>query len=133
MTLHIVYNHQCPRCETYYIPYDDDVPCPHCGLIESQRYDFVTEAARSAMYNLRTNGSFMPSAWWVGTLGDHVLHLVFTALEEHRTSGEGEIFAETAFRVFDSMTWENQTHLQHHVTNIAIRVHDELALEKTEY
>jgi len=126
MTAHIVYNHQCPRCETFYVPYDDDVPCPRCGLVEKQRYDFISEAAESALDNLRTHGSYMPAAWWAGSLGDHILYLVFMALEEYQTGGGGELFAEAAFRVFHNMTWEDQPYLQYHVTNIAIRVHDEL-------
>jgi len=129
MTLHIVYNHQCPKCETYYIPYDEDVPCPNCGLVEPERYDFVSEAVRSAQYNLRCNGSYMPSAWWVGTLGDHVLHTIFRLLEEYRVSGEGEIFMECAAREIDEALPATSPHMRNHILNIAIRVYEEMTKE----
>jgi len=132
MTIHVVYNHQCPRCEVSYIPYDQDVPCPCCGFVEEERFDFITEAAQSAEYNLKTQGSYLPASWWAGSLGDHILYLVFTALEEYRTSGEGELFVDTAFRVFHNMTWEPQPHLQQHVMNIAIRVYETLHAGESE-
>lgn len=34
MTMHVVYDHECPACEALYIPYDEDVPCPRCGIVE---------------------------------------------------------------------------------------------------
>ncbi|WXG46619.1 MAG: hypothetical protein WED05_08190 [Candidatus Atabeyarchaeum deiterrae] len=62
MTLHINYDHQCPKCEAYYIPYDD-VPCPRCGLVEKERFDHITRATRSLLFNLDNYGSYVPPAW----------------------------------------------------------------------
>ena len=57
MTLHIDYNHNCSKCETAYIPYDAEVACPKCGLLEPDPYDFVGEAAESALHNLSDQGT----------------------------------------------------------------------------
>ena len=32
MSLHIMYDHQCAKCEAFYIPYEEGVTCPNCGL-----------------------------------------------------------------------------------------------------
>ncbi len=40
MTLHIDYNHNCSECETAYIPYDAEVACPKCGLLEPRPLRF---------------------------------------------------------------------------------------------
>ena len=85
MTLHVHYDHQCPNCMAYYIPYDKDVPCPCCGFVEQERFDFIPQAAMSAHYNLETQGSYVPGAWYTGSLGDHILSLLFPLLEKYRT------------------------------------------------
>jgi len=61
MTLHISYEHKCNQCGTDYIPFDADVPCPKCGLVESERYDFIGAAVRSTLYNLERYGSYQPA------------------------------------------------------------------------
>ena len=88
MTMHIHYNHKCPRCQTDYIPYDKDVACPKCELIETKRFDFVTPVAQSALYNLSQQGSYVPGGWWTGTLGDHLAYFVFQVLDMHKRSKE---------------------------------------------
>jgi hypothetical protein len=51
MTVHASYTHQCPACEAFYIPFDD-VPCPHCGLVEQERDDFIRLAVTSVRWNI---------------------------------------------------------------------------------
>ena len=36
--------HRCGGCGAFYVPYDQDVPCPQCGRLEKQRCDFVARA-----------------------------------------------------------------------------------------
>ncbi|MGB9877236.1 MAG: hypothetical protein ACPLPS_05670 [bacterium] len=62
MTLHIHYDHQCPNCGAFYIPYED-VPCPNCGLMEEERFDFIPQAVESLLYNLHRYGSYFPPAF----------------------------------------------------------------------
>jgi len=84
MSYHVTYNHECPKCGAYYIPFDQAVPCPKCGEVESKRFDFIPEAATSANMNLIYGGRYVPVAWWVGSLGDHILTIIFGLLDEHR-------------------------------------------------
>jgi hypothetical protein len=80
MTVHDNYTHQCPKCEAYYIPYDD-VPCPRCGLVETERYDFIPIALASVRWNIEMYGFYVPGAWFVGGLGDHLLLILFHIFE----------------------------------------------------
>lgn len=85
MTLHVTYEHQCPKCAAYYIPYDEVVPCPQCGLIVKDRFDYIEQAAVSMRFNKR-EGSYIPSipsAWLVGSLGDHILSLLFLIFDAY--------------------------------------------------
>jgi len=88
MTLHIHYDHKCPKCETPYVPYDAEVACPKCGLLEADRYDFVSEAANSALFNLNEFGQYTPMMWMVLSFGDELLSQAFYMLELHRIASE---------------------------------------------
>src|SRR5262245_55607438 len=77
MTMHVVYSHECGACGAYYIPYDIDVPCPKCGIIERARFDYIPQAVASMQVNKESGGAYTPGAWWVGSLGDHILSLLF--------------------------------------------------------
>jgi len=125
MTLHIDYNHQCPRCGALYIPYGTDVACPQCGHVEKERFDFIPKAADSALHNLRA-GSFIPGSWWVGSFGDHVLHILFMILERHRTGNAEESFETVARRFVDAGKWGNQLYAKEHIFQLACDVHQEI-------
>jgi hypothetical protein len=97
MTLHISYRHQCPQCGTEYIPFDTDVPCPKCGLVEADRYDFIRAAVDSSLFNIERYGSYIPWAWIELTFGDKVLSRVFRMLQaghDHRDDGSFETLVD---------------------------------------
>ena len=126
MTLHIRYTHQCPTCEAYYIPYDKDIPCPRCGAVEQVRFDFIPEATASARFNLETQGSYLPGAWYISSLGDHILWLLFGILERYRTNQIKQSFNDAAREMVKKMEWGDQEYLRDHVFKIAVRVYDAL-------
>ncbi len=130
MTLHITYTFQCPECSAYYIPYDQNVPCPKCGKVEEKRYAaFVAEAAHSALYNLRT-GSYVPGAWWVSGLADHILLLLFRIFEQQRLSGKPmpDVLEEWSN---SNIEWGDQEYLKGFVKVLALRVFEQI--EKTKH
>jgi len=59
MTLHIKYDHKCSHCYADYIPYND-VPCPKCGRMERERFDFIPKAIDSIIYNIQHYGRCTP-------------------------------------------------------------------------
>lgn len=130
MTLHVVYNHQCPSCQAYYIPYDERVPCPRCGLIEEERYDYIPQAAASMRYNHRTGGSYTPGAWWVGSLGDHILSLLFGLFDGYEERKGAVGFEEYLVDRLLAMQWGEQEYLREHIHGIALRVREELGREQ---
>ena len=127
MTLHIHYNHTCPKCDAYYIPYDDAVPCPRCGLIETERFDFVPEAARSALFNIQVYGSFVPSAWYVGSYGDHVLMLIFSILEQYRVNKKDTTFQTVVRAIADKMEFGDQEYAREYVVSLSARIFEEIS------
>lgn len=96
MTYHVSFKHKCPKCGAYDIPFDKDVPCPRCGELEEKRFNFIPEAAKSAHFNLTSRGGYVPGAWYVGSLGDHILHILFQVLDYHRKDATGRPFDEVA-------------------------------------
>ena len=126
MTLHIQYNHQCPSCEAYYIPYDSDVPCPQCGLLEKERFDFIPQAAESLLFNKNAYGSYIPLAWYKGSLGDHILYLLFRLFAGYEKQPPSTDFNEFASEVLSDMQWADQQYLCGHVQGIALRIHQDM-------
>jgi predicted nucleic acid-binding Zn-ribbon protein len=126
MSYHISYNHDCPNCGAFYIPFDQAVPCPKCGQVESERFDFIPEAARSARINFMEDGHYVPAAWYVGSLGDHVLSLVFDVLDQHRKDTSGREFSAVAAEALARMDWGEQLYLRDHTHAIACRVREQL-------
>ena len=125
MTLHIYYSHQCPKCAAPYIPYDKDVPCPRCGIVETERYDYVPEAAESLAFNLANYGSYSPLAWAVLSFGDQVLWTLFHVFESYRNSPSDD-FETHAQHVLSRVKFGKQSYLERHILGIALRVREEL-------
>jgi len=126
MTWHIHYDHQCSKCEAHYVPFDDVEPCPQCGEVEAERFDFIPQAAGSALSNTHGDGSYMPGAWFVGSLGDHLLHLLFAILEKHRTSDGSVPFDALARSFVDKMEWGDQEYMRDHLFRMSVRVFEEI-------
>ncbi len=124
MTLHVFYQHQCSSCGAFYIPYDLDIECPNCGVLEKQRFDFIAPAADSALHNFFEYGTYTPKAWYVGSLGDHVLEIIFEILETQRNSEEP--IDEVAKRLVNEMKWGDQLYLKDYTSELAQRVYQKI-------
>ncbi len=131
MTLHIHYDHQCPECGAAYIPYGDDVPCPQCGLREQERFaDFVTQAAGSALYNLRGGGSYMPMAWGCFSLADSILMFLFQMFDGYRAHANGHTFDDFANEFVRKSHFEDTEYLRQYMATLASRVYE--VIEKSQ-
>lgn len=126
MTLHVVYSYTCPQCEAHYIPYDAEVVCPRCGAPSTETFGYISQAAVSIAYNLDRYGTYIPPAWWVGSLGDHILHVLFPVFEKFRLQNTSTDFSEFALMHLSALNWGDQTYLRDHVIRIAGLVYDEI-------
>jgi hypothetical protein len=124
--VHVVFDHQCAACEADYIPYDRDVPCPRCGAVEAERFDFIRQAAKSLRFNKAKDGTFLPPAWWATSLGDQLLGLLFPLFETSDVDRPAD-FDEFAKSWLASMDWGHRPYLKNHVLGMARRLADELA------
>jgi hypothetical protein len=126
MSYHVDYSHVCPTCGAYYIPYDENIPCPRCGVVETERFDFIREATASASVNMQEFASFVRPAWWVGSFADHILQILFFVLEHHRQQTPVRNFSEVAQEALTHMEWGDQVYLRDHIHAIACRVREQL-------
>jgi hypothetical protein len=94
--------------------------------VETERFDYITRAVASAQLNLQMQGSYIPGAWWIGSLGDHILSILFRLLEHHRLIPAGQTFAHMTRASLDRAEWGAQEYLREHVYGIAMRVYAEL-------
>jgi hypothetical protein len=128
VTMHVVYSHECPNCKAYYIPYDADVPCPRCGQLEEERFDYIPEAAASMQVNKMNGGSYTPGAWWVGSLGDHILMLLFGLFDAYEAQQGQAGFEQFLDQQFAQTQWGDQEYMRDHLRGIALRVRQELGV-----
>ncbi len=126
MTLHVVYSYDCPQCQAHYIPYAAGVVCPRCGAASTETFNYIPQAAQSISYNLERYGTYIPPAWWVGSLGDHILSVMFPVFEQFRVQSATSDFSEFALMRFSAMNWGDQLYLRGHVITIATLVYDEM-------
>ena len=129
MTLHTHYNHQCSICDSRYIPYDKDVPCPQCGTIEEERFDFIPRACDSLCFNKKSYGSYLPPAWIAGSIGDHTLNLLFKLFYNYEHQKPPD-FKEFAIVWLSIVNWGDDQYLMDHVLGIAVRLHEEIKRRK---
>ena len=125
MSLHIMYDHQCSKCEAYYIPYEKDIVCPNCGLNEEEVYDITPRLAYSAKYQMDTHGFYTPIAWWTGSFGDHVALLIFKVLDKFYNQ-KNKSFEEVALEHFDSSKWGDQLYMKNHMRELSYKVYLEI-------
>ncbi|EDZ63761.1 hypothetical protein [Sulfurimonas gotlandica] len=123
MSLHIMYDHQCSKCEAFYIPYEKDVSCPNCGLNEEEIYDIVPQLAHSANYQMDTMGFYTPIAWWTGSFGDYVALIIFQILDAYNNQEEEKEFQEIALDYCNNRTWGNQLYMKDHICNLSHKVY----------
>ena len=78
MTTHIrAKKFTCPRCSVELIPFKRDFKCPNCGEPVGEFLDFVPRIFDAMDYHKENYGSFMPPAWYTGSLVDHVSQIIF--------------------------------------------------------
>jgi hypothetical protein len=127
MTLHISYDYKCPECGAMYIPYDDEVCCPKCGLFEQERFsDFVSQAAGSALYNLRGGGSYMPAVWGSFSLADSILMFLFQMFDGYTARDDGVSFDDFATDFVRKSTFEDSEYLRDYMGVLACKVYERI-------
>ena len=125
MSLHIIYDHQCSKCEAYYIPYEEGIVCPNCGLDEKEAYNLVPALANSAKYQMDTVGSYTPIAWWTGSFGDHVALIIFQILDAYDQQEEQD-FQKIAQKHCNKHSWGHQLYMKDHICDLSYKVFLEL-------
>ena len=128
MSLHIMYDHQCQKCEAYYIPYEKDIVCPNCGFNEEEIYNIIPQLAHSANYQMDIHSCYSPIAWWIGSFGDHVALLIFKVLDEFYIQKEKK-FEDVALDYFNNRKWGDQLYIKNHIRDLSYKVY--LEIEKT--
>jgi hypothetical protein len=124
MTLHIFYDHACPDCKAEFIPYLHALPCPQCGAVSQEHFDYVPQAAASLAFNLSSYKSYVPPAWYSGSLGDRLLYLLFRLFESFRQQERSPDFSEFAGIFLSQVKWGDHGYLRNHVAGLALRIHE---------
>ncbi len=126
MTLHSFYDHKCSKCGEPYIPYDKEVSCPKCGIVEEERFDFVPLATASLVYNLENYGSYLPPAWGESSIGDYLLLILFQLFAEFSCRKRKKDFLAFTEKWLSKIDWGERKHIEKYILSMAVRVNEEL-------
>lgn len=133
MSLHIDYDHKCPECGAEYVPYDLDIPCPNCGLLEKKRYEsFVEETIESMCYNTLTGFGFYPSAWYCTCLADDILLFIFRVFAVYENYREEESWEHFLHEYIRDSTFDDYEYLRDYMRVLAQRIHDTMEKYRVE-
>ena len=82
MSYHInLKEYNCPSCDVLYIPYKVNMPCPSCKKIPNNTPEeylhFIDQIITSLVINKEREGSYLPSAWYVGSFTDFIQDIFF--------------------------------------------------------
>ena len=126
MSLHLMYDHQCEKCEANYIPYDTNIACPSCGLYEEPiALGLVSTLAQSAHFQKEYFGSYIPHSWWSSSLGDYSALLIFKVLDIFHAQNE-KSFQEVSLDYFSNRKWNGQEYMITHIYELSCRVYFEI-------
>lgn len=82
MTVHSDVDNKCKYCDTPFVPIPELPTCPKCQRKSDVIFaDFVKDTIFSAQFNVSHYHSFIPPAWYVGTIGDHYYNIAFRFLD----------------------------------------------------
>ena len=128
MTLHLHFDYQCYQCNANYIPYDKGVCCPNCNSVGDWVYDFIPKAVRSLKNNKEENGSYTPGAWYVGSLADHFLSILFNIFDNY--DAKGGDFKVVTKKLLTTYNWGEMDYLEKHIYDIASQVMLSMEIER---
>jgi hypothetical protein len=111
MSYHInLKEYNCPSCDALYIPYKVNMPCPNCKKIPDNTPEeylhFIDQIITSLVINKEREGSYRPSAWYIGSFTDYiqsVIFHVFNALENKKRTDTVEVFVT---KYLNSTQWD---------------------------
>jgi hypothetical protein len=78
--------------------------------------------------NKHSRGRYTPGAWWVGSLGDHLLYLLFGLFDGFEAQHGQLAFEAYLDDALGRMQWGDQEYMRGHLRGIAVRIRDELGV-----
>lgn len=133
MSLHIDYDYKCPECGAEYVPYDKDIPCPNCGLLEEERYEtFVEETIGSMFYNTLTGFGFHPAAWYCTCIADHILQFIFRVFAVYERYCEEESWEHFAREYIRDSDFGDVEYMREYMDTLVRRIYVEIQKRKQE-
>jgi len=119
-------NHSCRLCGAFFIPFKEDIECPHCGVRATdeavEKYaQFIPELVATAKLNKLRYGQYIPPQWPVGLMVKDVQLFMFELLdmlETKKPKNKKTFFKKT---ILDAMG-EHGQELAAHLGDIAREV-----------
>jgi hypothetical protein len=78
--------------------------------------------------NKESGGTYTPGAWWVGSLGDHILSMLFGLFDAYEAQQGQVAFEPFVDAALGGMQWGDQDYLRVHIRGIALQVREGLGV-----
>jgi hypothetical protein len=127
--------HECPKCETIYVPYNSEIACPKCGdKPEMEDYpEFVEGICESFLYNIKEFGGFVPMCWATIDISDSFQMFLFNVFHEwvtkessnHEPQVRTEAFKEFIDNIIEKVDLNGMDFMAGYATDLACAVYNE--------
>lgn len=122
MQTFIEYDHNCPNCDAYYIPFNQNTVCPNCGFAEDERFDYIERVVDFIENNLEDYSWIKPDEIEANSFADHVLMLTLQSLEFYAYKRNEFTIDDALSYFFNKVQFKDQEYLRFHIQNISKEV-----------
>lgn len=127
-------NHKCSECETDYIPYSNEIPCPKCGdKVKMKDYpELIDGICESFLYNINNFESFVPICWAAIDISDSLQMFLFGLFrnwmkeaEDHEPQTRTKAFEEFLNKVNKIVDLGDRDYMLDYLKTLAMDVYEE--------
>lgn len=119
-------NYQCPRCQSFLLPYKRGILCPNCDMAvddaDTTKYlDVINSIAGSMELHKAEHGTYFPGAYATLDFMDYmqgVIYRIFDSMEKAKPENEEQYLMD----LLDKIGWGNQAYLKSHIEDIALEI-----------
>lgn len=119
-------NYQCPRCQSFLLPYKKGILCPNCEMIiddadTTEYLDVIDSIAGSMELHKSEHGRYFPGAYATLDFMDHVqgiIYRIFDSMEEEKPENKEQYLMD----FLDKIGWGNQEYSKSHIKDITLEI-----------
>lgn len=125
MPIHLNYQGTtCKKCGAEFVACQKDYPCPACGQVTEEFFDFIPATIASMKDHKQLYGSYLPESWFSGSVADVVQRVIFEIFDNYEIEKPKD-FTAFVLEQMETAEWEEgQECLVAQVEEIVLKIYE---------